>query len=569
MRKIILSAALLLAASASAGAQNMYDAINISQNNYFGTARSMALGNAMTALGGDLGSIGINPAGSAVSSYGQITITPGWNISSVASSYSPVGESAFGMTSRLNNTRMNMPNVGMTFNFDTGRRYGVKRVTFGLVCNQTNNYNFVAEGFGSNSRTSKAAEFADFATGFDEDILAAEASFRSSDVPWDLLTAYQGAMISGYGWPGLYTGASEVVSPDGDYHYVPGALSQTSYLTKRGSKNDLIMNIGLNVDDRVYLGFNLGLPTARYRYSETFYETAINPDLFPVLFEDNGTETRTYFNRDIYDYQYISDVSGIYASVGVILRPFDGLRVGASFQTPTAYTISETWQYSASTVFDDRRFEQSSPKGDFAYTLRSPYRASFGAAFTFGKLGLVSVDYEMADYSVMRFRNIHETRLNQDLFRVQNMTNKYFAGVSHAVRVGAELRVTPEWSLRAGYSLSTSPERYWTNSDGDRVTADDYKADFDSYLDRAKNLVTPHYYGDRTRTFSLGVGYSSPGSFFMDFAARRTRYPSMVFAPYYDYDSYDRDGNLQFVESPRIMNLRDLWNVSATFGWRF
>ena len=88
MKKILLAAA-FIAATVSAGAQTMSDAINFSQNQYYGTARSMALGNAMTALGGDLGSIGINPAGSAVVPYGQFVITPGVTISAVNSAYSP------------------------------------------------------------------------------------------------------------------------------------------------------------------------------------------------------------------------------------------------------------------------------------------------------------------------------------------------------------------------------------------------------------------------------------------------------------------------------------------------
>ena len=85
MKKIFAIAA-LLAATVGAGAQNMYDAITYSQNHYFGTARSMSMGNAVTALGGDLGSIGINPAGGAVAGYGQFAITPGLSISSVAAS---------------------------------------------------------------------------------------------------------------------------------------------------------------------------------------------------------------------------------------------------------------------------------------------------------------------------------------------------------------------------------------------------------------------------------------------------------------------------------------------------
>lgn len=569
MKKIVLAAA-LLAASVVAGAQNMYDAINFSQNHYFGTARSMAMGNAVTAVGGDLGSIGINPAGSAVAGYGQFAITPGLTISSVASSYSPEGENAYGLPNVLNTTRMNLPNVGFTMNYRTGRRHGVKMVTFGILSTQTNNFNFASDGFGSNSRTSKIAEFADAAYGYAESVLKEWNSFNNSDVPWDILTAYQGGMYGPYGWDGLYAGVTESISDGGEYHYVPGALAQTSSLTKRGSKNDIILNLGLNVNDKVYFGFNVGLPTARYTYSESFYEAAVNPDQFPLIYEDGDQLYTTWFNRGTYNYQYRADMDGIYAKIGVILRPTNALRLGASFQTPTAMTVSESWQYYASTTFDDPYYddEQTSPLGEYSYSLRTPYRASFGAAYTFGKKGLVSVDYELADYSVMRFNQVHRDWSSED-FVCQNWTNKYFSGLSHNVRAGIEYKLNPEFALRAGYTLTTSPERYWTDSDGHTVTADDFSADFYSYFNRVKNLVNPHYYGDRTQSFSAGIGYSSPGSFFMDAAVRLTKYPATTFAPYYDYDSCDRSGNVQSVRSPRLLNERNLWNASVTFGWRF
>ena len=571
MKKIILSAGLLLAAAALAGAQNMYDAIHFSQNNYFGTARSMALGNAVTALGGDLGSVGINPAGSAVAPYGQFVITPGLTISSVSSAYSPEGENAFRLPSELTNRRMNLPSIGASFNFDTGNRYGVRSVTFAFLSNQTNNYNFASEGFGVNGRTSKIAEFADAATagGYSEYLLKEYGSFNNSDIPWDLLTAYQGGMFGPFGTDGVYAGVTEGIAPDRSFCYVPGELAQSSYLTKRGSKNDLILNFAMNISDQVYIGFNLGLPTARYRYSESFYEAAVNPRAFPLEYEDGST----FFNRGVYNHQYLADVAGVYAKVGVILRPVKGLRLGASFQTPTAYTISESWRYSAATRYSDSKYDDdaSSPEGEFSYSLRSPYIASFGAAFTFGKSGFISADYEIADYSVMRFRNVHERRMDQDSFQIENWTNKYFAGVSRSFRLGAEMRVSPEWSLRAGYTTTTSPERWWTDSDGKTVTANDFSnADrFYDYFNRIKSLVTPHYYSDRTRTYSAGIGYSSPGSFFMDAAVRMTRYPTSVYAPYYDYASCDSDGNLAVVEAPRFRNNYDLWNVTLTMGWRF
>ena len=60
MKKTFIAITLLLTA-ATAGAQTMYDALTYSQNNYYGTARSIGMGNAMTAVGGDLGSVRHHP----------------------------------------------------------------------------------------------------------------------------------------------------------------------------------------------------------------------------------------------------------------------------------------------------------------------------------------------------------------------------------------------------------------------------------------------------------------------------------------------------------------------------
>ena len=75
MKKTFIAITLMLSAIV-AGAQTMYDGLTFSQNNYYGTARSLGMGNAMTAVGGDLGSIGINPAGSAVFNYSQFAFHP-------------------------------------------------------------------------------------------------------------------------------------------------------------------------------------------------------------------------------------------------------------------------------------------------------------------------------------------------------------------------------------------------------------------------------------------------------------------------------------------------------------
>lgn len=67
--KRILTFILGTAVTVAAAAQDWQDARFFAENNYVGTARTLGMGNAVTAIGGDPGSISINPAGSSVASY--------------------------------------------------------------------------------------------------------------------------------------------------------------------------------------------------------------------------------------------------------------------------------------------------------------------------------------------------------------------------------------------------------------------------------------------------------------------------------------------------------------------
>ena len=55
--------------------QEVSDAMRYSQDNLTGTARFRAMGGAFGALGGDLSSLSVNPAGSAIFSNNQVGVT--------------------------------------------------------------------------------------------------------------------------------------------------------------------------------------------------------------------------------------------------------------------------------------------------------------------------------------------------------------------------------------------------------------------------------------------------------------------------------------------------------------
>ena len=94
-------------------AQGAYDALRFSQNFYEGTARTISMGNAFTALGGDLGAISINPASSGVYKYSVLTFTP-----SLISSY---GSSDYlGVLGTDSNTRLAISNFAFVSSFETG-----------------------------------------------------------------------------------------------------------------------------------------------------------------------------------------------------------------------------------------------------------------------------------------------------------------------------------------------------------------------------------------------------------------------------------------------------------------
>ena len=145
MKKISLLI-LALAAFTGLNAQTAEDALNFSQEYYEGTARSMAMGNAFTALGGDLGGLAINPASSAVFRCSQISFSPSLTSNSWTSSYLGNGLSG-------KNTGLTMSNLGTVITVDTGNYNGLLNYNFGLVFNRKNSFRSAlkAEGTTSNS----------------------------------------------------------------------------------------------------------------------------------------------------------------------------------------------------------------------------------------------------------------------------------------------------------------------------------------------------------------------------------------------------------------------------------
>ena len=119
-----------------------------------------------------------------------------------------------------------------------------------------------------------------------------------------------------------------------------------------------------------------------------------------------------------------------------------------------------------------------------------------------------------------------------------------YAGASHMLRIGAEIRPVASLAVRAGYNLTTTGERQ---------------------LDEFGKKQMPKN-ADR-HAVSAGLGFSSKGSFFADLAVRGNFLNREYIYPYADY-IFDGAGNTVSL-TPEILNRKSLWDVVLTFGFRF
>lgn len=583
----------------------MSDALLFGQTNYSGTARTIGMGNAVTAVGSDIGSIGINPAGSAVAGYSQFTITPSLSMIRTASQFAPsyvydgFNTASFGPRQDNARNRLLLPNIGFTLRIPSSGDK-LSAASFGFASNMTNVFYDVACAGGINEgHSSIAGAFAqganvnaDGAGNMLDPHILGYRDIYASRYFWNYVMAYQAGMIN-YNYDDLgapYYGSTERKSFDGQtYSYgVEEALRQNYNVRSNGTKNDILFNVGLDFSEKFYLGFNIGMPIINYSSSQIYSERAVNPEDFPVTPEyidqygNVVVDPETYFQHLKYRFDYSASMDGIYGKIGFIYLPVPFLRVGGAIQTCTLYTIEERWGVSGETKFANSfdPLSSTSPWSETGYQYRSPWSLNLGAALTVGHYGMISVDYEMTDFSMMKYSIIEDydsdyTYTEDFIYGLDkvNRLNKIFCGVSEEWRLGVELKPIPSISLRAGYSIKTDPERYFEgDTDGYlNIDAAFYSDNFDFYEENFDILYGRKYYDRPVKTYSLGFGYASSGPFFMDFALRRTYFPYTYNSPYAAYHSFhdgveDKDYT---ITAPQVRSKRSIVDAVLTLGWRF
>lgn len=463
MKKLVYTVSILLIAC-SAFAQDLTDALRYSNYKINGTARSAAMGNAFGALGGDFSSLSINPAGAAVYRSGEFTFTPSVGKISVDGTY-------LGNTTTDSKYNVSIDNIGYVTSILTGENSesGLVSLSFGLGFNRLGSFsmNMLAEGSNSNH------SILDYFTYNVNNPVIDSDDFNSyyEKLAWDTYLLNYDEQNGEY--------FNDIT--DNNF-----GQSQRKTTDRRGYINEYLVSFAANFNHKFYVGATVGIHDVYFKENANLYEWDAKNNI-------------PYFNDLNFNTYLKTTGSGFNIKVGAIYKPTNNLRLGLAVHTPTFYKFNDLYDNNMSssiTYMEDGETEnyyaEPDKEGVYDYEIETPLKTILSGAYVIGKSGLISVDYEIMDYSSAKIKN------GSDGYNYYN-ENKDIQNAYKTVgnlHIGGEYRVNKNFSLRAGYENFPSV----------------YKK---SYL----NVQNPNGKASYS-TISGGLGYKQ-GNVFFDAAVKR------------------------------------------------
>ena len=412
-----ITAIILILFTSNAFTQNLeVDAIKFGTNNNDGSARFVAVGGAMSAIGGDITSLSYNPAGIAVYKSSIATITPSFEINK--------SNSVFNNSSRqMINHKFDFSNAGLVFSFNKNKgKYTYLNV--GLSMTNLNSFNQKNE-YRQNTNNSITNNWVNEATAVNGN---EEKDFTYDNFSFETVGAYNTWLVN------FDTTSLTYSSP------IINNILQRKVSETKGGKRDFGLNFSLNFIDKFYIGASVAIPSIQYETKSTFVEDDV---------DDVNDDFKKFKLSQVHEYSG----TGVNLKLGAIYRPISFLRLSAAYQTQTNFRLTEEYTSDFITEFDTETFENKSSKGKFEYNLLTPWRANAGIALVGKHLGFIAFDYEVVDYSSIKFELDDVNYLMQDRLN-SKMKDKY--QMSHNFKIGAEAKLL-KYRLRAGYNIQTSP----------------------------------------------------------------------------------------------------------------
>ena len=389
MKKILLI--LLLAYSLSPIAYSQ-DVQRFAERSTIGTARYVGMGGAMTAIGGDPSAAMVNPAGLGLYRRSEISVSIDETIDNTQQ---------VGSNDTYQRTRFAAPQISAIWAWGNSQKQrGLVYNNFMFSLNRLANFNrdIVVKGAGM-GMVPTICNITNDEGGVSEEFLV--------NKPWDNVEI---------GWLSILGYEAYLIDPIENNKWKPavdftdGSLS----ISETGTSDQYTISWAGNISNQWYIGIGLNIPTINYTKHTS-------------LREENKQNSSSAELKSMF---HVSGV-GVSGSFGLIYRPIQALRIGASLQTPTILSLSRQSTGDMYSTIAGQKYEVLTPEsGVMDIDIASPLRTSVSVAGQMGKIGLIAVQYDYAHSNEM-----------EDI---------------HTLRMGAEAQVTRGLFLNAGYVYESS-----------------------------------------------------------------------------------------------------------------
>lgn len=514
---IVLSAGCI---SLSAYSQVAIDAYRFSQPDLRGTARFMGMAGAFGALGGDLSTLSQNPAGIGVYRSNEVGFTLDLDMQSA-------NATAQGSKTTTNQTKFYLDNIGGVATLRLNSK-SVPNLNFGFTFNKAVSFNRRYSGNIPNINTSLTNYIAGLANNYE--ISVADVTTMTGYDPYNPTDGGKQAP-----WLTILGYDSRFINPNGDINnptwtgqFGAGTAGNAVFdVTEKGGVNEYNIAIGGNISNKVFWGMNFDIVDFDYSIDAVYGENLTNAyvaDAQDVIVQtDSQWKLRNLYNASGQGFNY---------QLGLIVKPIQELRFGFAFHTPTFYNMTETFSAGTSVRYFGDSYQASTNNGypgSQSYNFNSPWKVIASVAGVIGSKFIISADYEWNGYRTMKFEEpnsyyggddwgwdygwdysatpmsagVTPKAINNDPYYYENQDIKDIYRSTSSLRVGAEYRVTPNFSVRAGYSFVSSP----VNAEAKNNEMTIYTAG-----------TLPNYRFDNTTNYiTAGLGYRNKG-FYVDLA---------------------------------------------------
>lgn len=428
-------------------AQGVGDAVRYSSYDPIGTARTLGVGSAFGALGGDFSVLGINPAGIAEYRIGELSITP-----SIGSSNTNAFFVDDIQDSKRSGSKFLLDNIGFVgANSPSASNWETSNWAVGFSKLKSFNRNINIKGSTQGSITERFVE-------------------RANGKSLDELDGFEAG-------PAYDAGA---IFQDGNGNYITDYLEddvveKEQFISQKGSINELTLAWAGNYNNQLNVGISAGIPFVSFTETKTYKE---------------GVTEENFSNQLEYVENVNTTGAGFNLKFGVQYKAMRQLRIGAAIHSPTWYTLNDDYStlvnYEYTATNESFTGSGQSPDGSFKYKLTNPWKAvgSIGSIYKIGDIkGFVNADVEFLDYTNNEFDFTAYSNDPGEASFTQEVNGEIDNQLGSAtnIRLGTELAITGV-RVRLGYSISTSPyindtEKYTAWSAGIGFRADKFFID--------------------------------------------------------------------------------------------